>query len=94
MGFQAAARFDAVDAAHHDVKQDQVGLDALRQVDGALARGGEERLVALLQHRRPQRAQVAGLVIDKKHGVLARRRIGDGCGCCRRKGEGHPGGLG
>jgi hypothetical protein len=47
MRLQAAAGFQAVDAGHDDVEQHQVGLDALGDVERALARGGDEGLVAL-----------------------------------------------
>ena len=71
MRLQAAARLQAVDAGHDDVEQDQVRLDALGDVQRAVARGGEERLIALAQHHRPQHAEVVGRVVDDEDGRLA-----------------------
>ncbi len=76
---EVAARLEAVHARHDDVKQDQVGLHALRDRQRALAGRGDKSLVSLPAHHRPQHAKAGrGVVDDQDRRSAYWRGGGDG----------------
>ena len=76
VGLQAAAGFQAVQAGQHDVEQDQVGLDPLGEIEGALAGNGNEGAVTLAAQHVLQQAQAGRRVVDDQDRGLARGRCG------------------
>src|SRR2546428_785152 len=91
---ETAARFPAVDAGHHHVKQDEIGLLGPRERDRGLARAGRLGLAANRLETSREKLDVGDFVIDDQdpaeHGgrrprprrtcALARRRRGDWSG--------------
>ena len=56
----------AVHSRHHHVEEDQIGAEALEDVQPLLAAGRDTDLVALLPEDRGDRLDVGGCVVDEQ----------------------------
>src|SRR5258708_14067019 len=59
-----AGGLEPVQARHHDIHQDEIGLLGFRTLDGGLARGDEQHLVTALLQQPLHEATVRGRIVD------------------------------